>query len=672
MLNFALRWGAWSLCLALSGPAWAQSAASHSAADAVIVDMASAFKRGDAKKLSQLLPQARGHILEPWAAYWELRVRLDQASETEVRQFLSRYAHSYQEDRLRNDWLLLLGSRRDWTTMADEHVHYRMRDDREVQCYLNLVDFLRQGPKARADLSEETYRLWMAQREADEGCALAADRLFDARQLSPLQVWRKARLAAEAGRQKATRQALEIVQAKSSASLNDWWAKPSRWLGQYAANPRKASNELAVLALIRLAGTDAALADKLFRTIWQPVLTAEQRHWVSGLLGKLAAMRLDDDALAHYKKIHPLTDLSDDMLAWMARAALRAGTKPAWAEVQAAIRAMTPAARQDPAWVYWLARAELALHPADGPPNHLALSALEGLAGVRGFYEQLALEELGRKVLTPSRPEAPTEAEMAQARQNPSLKRALYAIAIGLRPEGVREWNYGAHLVNAQGQLGRMTDRELLAAAALACEQQVWDRCINTSERMRELTDVELSFPMPFRDAVLKRSREIGIDPAYVYGLIRQESRFIMDARSHVGASGLMQVMPATAKWTAKKIGLDGFKPEQINQRDTNIAIGTGYLKIVLDHFDGAMPLAAAAYNAGPSRPRKWRQGPDLEAAIWAENVPFNETRDYVKKVLSNTTLYAAILSGQPQSLKARLGRVGPKANSAADNNDIP
>ena len=133
MLNFALRWGAWSLCLALSGPAWAQSAASHSAADAVIVDMASAFKRGDAKKLSQLLPQARGHILEPWAAYWELRVRLDQASETEVRQFLSRYAHSYQEDRLRNDWLLLLGSRRDWTTMADEHVHYRMRDDREVQ-----------------------------------------------------------------------------------------------------------------------------------------------------------------------------------------------------------------------------------------------------------------------------------------------------------------------------------------------------------------------------------------------------------------------------------------------------------------------------------------------------------------------------------------------------------
>ena len=112
-----------------------------------------AFKRGDSKRLTQLLPKARGHVLEPWAAYWELRARLDQASESQVRDFLTRYAHSYQEDRLRNDWLLLLGSRRDWTTLAQEHPHYRMRDDREVQCYVGLVEFLTQGPKARATIS---------------------------------------------------------------------------------------------------------------------------------------------------------------------------------------------------------------------------------------------------------------------------------------------------------------------------------------------------------------------------------------------------------------------------------------------------------------------------------------------------------------------------------------
>jgi soluble lytic murein transglycosylase len=146
-----------------------------------------------------------------------------------------------------------------------------------------------------------------------------------------------------------------------------------------------------------------------------------------------------------------------------------------------------------------------------------------------------------------------------------------------------------------------------------------------------------------------------------------------MDARSGVGASGLMQVMPATARWTARKIGLTGFTPQQINDRDTNITIGTAYLKLALDDFDGSMPLAAAAYNAGPGRPRNWRNGPVLDAAIWAENVPFNETRDYVKKVLANTVNYAAILTGQPQSLKSRLGTVGPRdAREPEPNKDLP
>jgi soluble lytic murein transglycosylase len=218
-----------------------------------------------------------------------------------------------------------------------------------------------------------------------------------------------------------------------------------------------------------------------------------------------------------------------------------------------------------------------------------------------------------------------------------------------------------------------MGDRELLAAADFACQREVWDRCINTSERTKSFVDMEQRFPMPFRDAVVRRAGEIGLDPAYVYGLIRQESRFIMDARSHVGASGLMQVMPATARWTARKIGLANFSVDQLNDHATNIAIGTAYLKLALDDFDGSQALAAAAYNAGPGRPRAWRNGPVFDAAIWAENVPFSETRDYVKKVLSNATNYAALLSSQPQSLKARLGTVGPRDNSRPEpNKDLP
>jgi soluble lytic murein transglycosylase len=134
-----------------------------------------------------------------------------------------------------------------------------------------------------------------------------------------------------------------------------------------------------------------------------------------------------------------------------------------------------------------------------------------------------------------------------------------------------------------------------------------------------------------------------------------------------------MQLMPATARWTARKIGVD-FSPEMITDPGTNLRLGTGYLKLVLDAFDGSQTLAAAAYNAGPNRSRKWREGPALDSAAWAENIPFPETRDYVKKVISNATIYAALMSGEPPALRARLGRiVGPRdANAPEPDKDLP
>ena len=665
-----------SVFLTVAPCSHAASAQTNPQADAVITDMAQAFKRGDRKRLSALLPQAKGHILEPWAAYWELRARLDEASHQEVRNFFNRYPATYQEDRLRNDWLLLLGQRRDWSTLADEHPHYRMRDDRELRCYILSAELLDVGP--RPGMADEVRKNWMAMREADDGCTFAADRLYDAKQFTALDIWRKARLMAEQNRPKTARNAVYIVAPEVANTVPDVLNTPDKFLAKHIAAPQKVRQELVVLALVKVASVDPDKATTLMRNKWQPYLTTEERHWVWGVIGRQAAMHLEDDALSHFAKVAHDKDLNDDMLAWKARAALRAGNTPKWDVVESSIAAMSPEARKDPTWVYWQARALLNRKKVTPQIQQEANAALESIAGVRGFYEQLALEELGRKVTAPARPPAPTAEEMEAARRNPSLQRALYAIAIGLRPEGVREWNYATNLVDAQGKAGMMSDREMLAAAQLACDQQVWDRCINTSDRTRAVMDFEQRFPMPHKDAVIARSKTIGLDPAYVYGLIRQESRFVTDARSGVGASGLMQVMPATAKWTARKIGLTGFTPDQISDRDTNIAIGTGYLKLVLDSFEGSMPLAAAAYNAGPSRSRRWRapndgSGPVLEGAIWAENVPFNETRDYVKKVLSNTTNYAAMITGQPQSLKARLGTVGPRsAGAPAENLELP
>ena len=666
------------LTLAAVQPSLAAPASSTAQADAVITDMAQAFKRGDRKRLSALLLQAKGHPLEPWAAYWELKARLDEASHQEIRSFFGRYPATYQEDRLRNDWLLLLGQRRDWTTLSDEHAHYRMRDDRELRCYILTVELLEKGAQANPGIADEVRKNWMGMKEADDGCTLAADRLYFTKQFTSLDIWRKARLMVEHNRPRSARNAVQIVAPDSAQLVTDAFNNADKFLAKHIAAPQKVRQELLVMALIKVATADADKADKLMRNKWQPYLTTEERHWVWGVIGRQAAMRLDDDALTHFSRVAHDRDLNDDMLGWKVRAALRAGNTPKWLVVENAIAAMSPEARKDPTWVYWHARAMLARKKIAPQVQQDATAMLESIAGVRGFYEQLALEELGRKITVPARPPAPSAEEMDAARRNPSLQRALYAIGMGLRAEGVREWNYATNLVDAQGKAGMMNDRELLAAAQHACDNQVWDRCINTSERTRLSIDFEQRFPMPHKDAVLARSRQINLDPAYVYGLIRQESRFITDARSHVGASGLMQVMPATAKWTAKKIGLTQFTADQINDRDTNIAIGTGYLKLVLDSFEGSMPLAAGAYNAGPSRSRRWRapsngSGPVLEGAIWAENVPFNETRDYVKKVLSNTTNYAALITGQPQSLKARLGLVGPRdATAPAENLDLP
>ncbi len=650
-------------------PTWAQ--VNTSRADEVLVEMNKAFKRGDRNRLSQLLPQAQGHALEPWAAYWELKARLDEASAREVQDFLARYAGSYQEDRLRNDWLLLLGQRRDWAAFAAEYPSYRMGDDRDVRCYALLVEHLK-NPGADAQLAEEVRKNWFAQRDASDGCTSAASRLIGNRNLTAHDAWIKARLATEANRPRAAREAVEIVAPEALGLVTELHASPARFLATKVIAISRVRKEIIVLALVKLASSDADGAARFMEDKWGMQLNAEERNWVWGAIGRQAASRLaSEDAVGYFAKVTKNTDLSDDMLGWKVRASLRAGT-PRWPQVLAGINAMSEGARKEPVWAYWKARALLSNAPpvAPGampsPQRAEALALLQSIASVRGFYEQLALEELGQKISLPARPPALSAEEKEAARLNPGLNRGAYAIAIGLRSEGVREWNYSTNL-HTRGGMG---ERELLAAAQFACDRAIWDRCINTSERTPNAFDAEQRFPTPFREAVTQRSRDIGLDPAYVYGLIRQESRFIMDARSHVGASGLMQVMPATARETARYIGLAGFTADQINDRDTNIVIGTAYLKRALDDFGGSMPLAAAAYNAGPGRPRAWRNGPVIEAAIWAENVPFSETRDYVKKVLSNTTNYAALLSGQPQSLKARLGTVGPRDASAPPPDD--
>ncbi len=686
-----------ALLLNAAGAALAQNtSSSERSADSLapILEAKSAFQKRDRIRLAQLRSStaASQNPLALWVAYWDMNARISELQAAEVDAFYARYPGSYVEDRFRNDWLLELGKRRDWSRFAADFPRFRMNDDREVTCYAMLTDHL-----AGKDVTEAARNAWLVQREADDGCALMAATLFEAKQFNSSDVWRKARFSVDANRPRAARQAVALLGAEAVQGTAALLESPSKYLATQAHTRNRLGAELATLALMRLAADDTDNVSRLLRERWQNALPPDLASWAWAMLGKQTAMKLLPGAVDHYERAAQFAaqaqraergadktaaaadtsielDWPDETLAWKVRAALRGnGGKGQWPHVQRSIDSMSPAEQRDPTWVYWKARALQVLARATNPQaqaddmKNQAQAMLASIAGQFHFYGKLAAEDLGQPITLPPKPAPLTDSELAQAQQNLGLRRALVLIGMGLRGEGVREWNF---------TLRGMNDRQLLAAAQLACNQQVWDRCINTSDRTKVEVDLNQRFPMPFRKEVVARTKEIGLDAAYVYGLIRQESRFIMDARSHVGASGLMQVMPATARWTAKKLDIP-YTPDLITDRDTNIAIGTGYLKLVLDDLEGSQPLAAAAYNAGPSRPRRWREGPNLEPAVWAENIPFHETRDYVKKVMSNATYYAALLTGDgtvAPSLKARLGKVvGPREPRAGEvNKDLP
>ena len=642
-----------------------------------LLEARDAYRKRDRARLAALRDATASaqHPLAMWVDYWDANLRLNTLQQGDLDAFYSRWSGTYVEDRLRNDWLLELGRRRDWTNFGVDFPRFRMNDDREVTCYALLTAHL-----AGQDVRDAARRTWFAQRDADDGCAMLATTLIAARVFTPADAWRKARLAMELSRPRAVAQAVELVQPQADSAVQALLDAPARYLSHQARASGRGNAELATLALIKLASTDPEAAATALRERWERALPGDLAAWAWATTAKQSAMRLSNEAPEQFQRAERMaggsaqgaepteSEWPDDTLAWKVRAALRANQGAGrWQQVVQGINAMSAAEQADPAWVYWKARGLQSLASDSQDSEGLRVQAREMLGGIAGqlhFYGKLASEQLGLAVSLPARPPALSPAERDAAASHPGLNRSLLLISIGLRSEGVREWNFS---------LRGMNDRELLAAAQRACDRELWDRCINTSDRTRTEIDMQQRFPTPFRQQVLARTQEIGLDAAYVYGLIRQESRFITDAQSSVGASGLMQVMPATARWTAKRIGLD-YRRDQIADRDMNLKLGTGYLKLVLDDFAGSQPLAAAAYNAGPSRSRRWREGPSLEPAVWAENIPFGETRDYVKKVLSNAAYYAALLGGEAVSLSTRLGKaIGPReSGSPGIDKDLP
>src|SRR6185436_11576895 len=293
----------------------------------------------------------------------------------------------------------------------------------------------------------------------------------------------------------------------------------------------------------------------------------------------------------------------DEQLAWKARAALRVGE---WLSVRAAIDRMSPEERYIPTWTYWYGRA-LAAAGDDASARAYFLR----IAAAPEFYGLLASEELGQANVAPRASYSPSEEELDAAQRDPGLARALELIRLGLRNEGVREWQFAIRFYD---------DPRLIAASELARRAEVYDRAIHTADRTVHLHNFALRYPVPYRDLFGEYAKSRGLDEAWVLGLVRQESRFVSEARS-----------------IASRTGMRNYRAKSVTEVQTNVQLGTSYLKLVLDQL-GHPVLASAAYNAGPGRAKRWRDPEkSLEGAIYAETIPFGETRRYVKKVMANS-----------------------------------
>ncbi|SFC14841.1 lytic transglycosylase domain-containing protein [Collimonas sp. OK412] len=616
------------------------TAASYAGQDDSFLALRDAARANNADKAELLASTLSDYDIPSYVDYYRLKPLIKDlvAPQSDIRDYLARYDGSAIADRLRNDWLLELGKAGDWNTFDEQYPKFVLDDDTQLKCYALMSAALK-----GVNVANEARALLTTPKDYGQGCTGLIGILAQNDQFSADDVWFQIRQAVEAGFAAVARRMTPYIDADDSQVAQA--IDKSALVLARGPGAGRSSHELFILALGRVAKSDSGRAAAAL-SAGSDQLTSAERSLAWAQVALQSALKLEPQAIDYWRQVKSNAVLSGDAYQWRVRSALRASD---WKLVRSGIEAMPEALRSDPAWIYWQARADQVLGKTEQ-----AQQQFESIADQTNFYGQLALEELGQKIIAVPSTQAFSPAEMAPMTNNQGFRRALRFFDMNLRFEGVREWNW---------ELRKMTDRQLLTAAEFARQNNVLDRMVNTSDRTKVEIDFSQRFPSPHRDVMTTNTQNLGLDMAWVYGVIRQESRFIRSARSNVGASGLMQVMPATARWVAKKIGLSGFTNDQISDVNTNILLGTNYLSMVLADLDGSQALASAAYNAGPGRPRAWRSTlpGTVEGAVFAESIPFGETRGYVKNVLSNATYYAALFDGKPQSLKARLGTVAPK-----------
>ena len=615
-----------------------------------------ALEVGDMKTYQRLSAQLRDYPLLPYLRYAELRGRVGDAPESEIHDFLSRYSDSVVSSRLRAAWLYALISAKQWHSYLQEYRPYPDEQGVALRCYELFARYqLSAGQNIPPDWLTEVRSLWLTGKPLPDECDTIFRRWRADGHLTKDLVWQRIQLAMDSRQTEFADQLakeLDTAGRKWVQRFQRMHKNPEDMLGHadFKADHAKARDILRH-GIKRLARSDALLAAER----WQQIKGAykfspEDSAVTERELALSAALQHLPQALGWLAAVTP-AQVDERVRQWRVRAAL---AQRDWSAVLMWVDAMAPAERENEQWRYWRARALEQLGPtADGDSLHAQSErTFYELAQQRSYYGFLAADRLDRPYEMESRPILYTEDELAAVNALPGIARCYELYHLDMVGEARREWDY---------VIAGLAERERQLAAVLASRWGWHERSISTLSKTQHNDDLELRFPTVFRDQVLANAEQHDIDPAWIYGVIRQESAFMPDARSSAGALGLMQLMPATGKSTAKLLDSPLRHINELLGIDKNIQVGSAYLRRVLNTNNGHQTLATASYNAGPQRIKQWLPDSAQDADIWVDNIPFTETRNYVQQVMAYSAIFSQRLGLTVAPLRQRMPEVTPE-----------
>lgn len=574
--------------------------------------------------------------LFPYVELARLRADWPHVAVPEIEAFLKRHDGEPVTFRLRRQWLRKLADRREWRKLIE---WYPEDASTELKCH-HARAMLETGDETGALSAVEV--LWMSGKSQPEACDPVFAVWLESDRFSPSLAWERIGLAMARGDVRLARYLERFLGAGDRRLAASWRTvhENPRRVGEVKLDGDPSRVE-AILAhgLQRLAGRDPDAAVKALAAVKAHFgLGVAARAKVARRIGLSFASQHDSRAIEWLWRVDT-AHADPHTLRWrIAAAALHSR----WNKVMEGIASMTEEERDRERWRYWRARALEATGRLDE-----ARADFESLAQTRDYYGFLAADRIETAYRFNHRPLAVAAETVERVAAMPAVRRALEFLELERRIDARREWH-----ALIQG----LSEEELQAASWIARCRDWHGRAILTIARTPERNDLELRFPVAYRAIVDAASSRRGLSPTTVYAFIRQESAFMPDVRSPAGALGLMQIMPRTGRMLMRTIGRKLRSRSQLLVPDLNVELGTRYIRSLLSKMGGHFVLAAASYNAGPSRVRSWLPAKgEVDVAAWIDNIPFTETRRYVRRLLAYNAIYEHRLGRQPTRLNERM-----------------